>query len=106
MKNIFKSLAIIAVVAIAGYNVSQSKVSNQASDMSLADVELLAYGENSSGNDTSYNPYCLHGGVGAAACSIAGGIEILGYVASVDCSVTCNSGYYACCGIRCTCKPN
>ena len=43
MKNIFKSLAIVAVVAIAGYNVSQSKVETYGmSDTMLANVEALA----------------------------------------------------------------
>jgi len=48
MKNILKSLAIVAVVAIAGYNVSQSKVETEGmSDTMLANVEALASGEGS-----------------------------------------------------------
>ena len=47
MKNILKSLAIVAVVTIAGYNVSQFKVETEGmSDTMLANVEALARVEN------------------------------------------------------------
>ena len=51
MKTIFKSLAIVAVVAIAGYNVSQFKVKTEGmSDTMQANVEALANEEWYDGN--------------------------------------------------------
>lgn len=41
---------------------------------------------------------------GATSCSISGGIDIKGGGASAACDVSCQTGYYACCGIRCTCE--
>lgn len=46
---------------------------------------------------------CYNGGVGSNQCSIEGGITIAGSGVSANCSVSCDPGYYACCGIRCTC---
>lgn len=40
---------------------------------------------------------CLAGGEGASSCSIEGG--------GISCEVSCNSGYYACCGVGCYCMP-
>ncbi len=48
--------------------------------------------------------YCYNGGRGATSCSISGGIDIKGGGASAACDVSCQTGYYACCGIRCTCE--
>ena len=46
MKNIFKSLAIVAVAIFAGYNVYQSNNETEGmSDTMLANVEALASGE-------------------------------------------------------------
>lgn len=48
MKNIFKSLAIVAVAIFAGYNVYQSNNETEGmSDTMLANVEALASGEGS-----------------------------------------------------------
>jgi len=42
---------------------------------------------------------CTAGGVGSASCSLGSGTN--------SCSVSCQSGYYACCtGSGCTCKAN
>jgi hypothetical protein len=41
-------------------------------------------------------PSCSQGGVGSTACSV----EVLGFT----CSVSCASGYYACCNVRTGCK--
>jgi hypothetical protein len=48
--------------------------------------------------------YCYNGGRGATSCSISGGIDIKGGGVSASCDVSCQTGYYACCGIRCTCE--
>ena len=48
---------------------------------------------------------CFNGGPGATQCSISAGITLkLGVTAG--CSVTCSSGYYACCSYHCTCVKN
>lgn len=51
-------------------------------------------------------PFCYIGGVGAISCSISPGIEILGFGITSGCSVTCRDGFYACCGITCTCEKD
>lgn len=48
---------------------------------------------------------CHTGGPGKAECKIEPGIKIGDFV-SGGCSVSCYDGYYACCGIRCICKPD
>jgi len=45
---------------------------------------------------------CFSGGPGTSHCSIDGGIDV-GDGISSGCSVTCKSGYYACCGVGCKC---
>lgn len=45
---------------------------------------------------------CYNGGVGATSCSIDAGVWVDGDV-STYCTVSCSAGYYACCGLRCTC---
>ena len=57
----------------------------------LADVELSI---------------CIAGGEGASSCEIGGGLDVVGYGVSVACSVTCDNGYYACCGLGCKCIKN
>ena len=51
---------------------------------------------------------CLSGGPGSTACSHSGGIGVTvvgsGGSTNVECSVTCGTGYYACCtAIGCKC---
>ena len=91
-------LFALALLATAGYGVNKSMNSDaNLSDLALANVEALANGESS---------YCYAGGVGSTSCSIDAGIEILGVGVAGGCSVSCNSGYYACCSLRCTCIKN
>lgn len=49
---------------------------------------------NNSGNNRSSS--CTNGGVGSTSCSNGGD----------GCSVSCGSGYYACCNTRCSCQEN
>lgn len=61
-------------------------------------VEL--YGNKSDRKDED----CSSGGEGSSSCSVAGSV---GNVKSNGCSVTCESGYYACCNdssFKCSCK--
>jgi hypothetical protein len=102
-KKIICGLAVLAVAVIATVNVAISnKNVSRLTDLQLANVEALA--SEASNDSESWNPVCINGGAGASQCSIGASVEIAGYGFSGDCSVTCNSGYYACCGIRCTCK--
>jgi len=90
MKKKIVSVAIVAAVAVAaawGFNQSKNEVA--LSDVALSNVEALASDEGGGGNGP-----CDAGGVGASSCSISqdyGG----GFGGSK--SVTCSSGYYACC---------
>ena len=47
-KKIFMSIAAVAVVAVAAVNVSYALQENDLSDLALANVEMLAYGEGTS----------------------------------------------------------
>lgn len=75
--------------------------------MALKNVLALADGEDvedpDPGEDDGDSPFCYSGGPGSNSCSIDAGIEILGVGVAGGCSVSCNSGYYACCSLRCTC---
>jgi len=44
-KRILTWIAVVAIVAIAGWNVSQNRSDNEMSDVALANVEALADGE-------------------------------------------------------------
>ena len=58
MKNIFKSLAIVAVAIFAGYNVSQSNNETEGmSDTMLAKVEALAGMEGGGTQQQCYQVY-------------------------------------------------
>lgn len=54
-------------------------------------------------NDEHEGRECHSGGRGAVSCDINAGIKFdIGL--SGGCSVTCGSGYYACCNFYCECK--
>ena len=93
MKKVF--IAIVVLVMATLISALVNFVETKPSSMTLLNVEAISSDE---------NPFCYNGGEGSSGCSISGGITILSYGVSAQCSVTCNSGYYACCGVRCTCK--
>lgn len=94
----FFALVLLFVATLNVFIVNGNKAGIE--DLNLDKVEVLAKTE-----DDSFNPYCHNGGPGASECSIETGINIPGgYGVSAKCNVTCRDGYYACCGIRCTCK--
>ena len=86
----------------AGYSVYKSMTLTKAEMFVKANVEALTTPE-PGGGSTPGLITCYNGGPGASSCSIDGGIEIVGSGVSVACSVSCRDGYYACCGIRCSC---
>lgn len=101
-KSIHAVILIVAVIGSSAYashkaygNYTQATSRN----LQLADIETMANDEG------PWNPVCYNGGVGSNQCSIDAGISIAGYGVSTACSVTCDPGYYSCCGLRCTCKP-
>jgi len=53
-KKILTWIAVVATVAIAGWNVSQNRSDNEVSDVALANIEALAQGESSD----YCNQYC------------------------------------------------
>lgn len=65
----------------------------------MANVEALADGESGIG--------CIAGGPGSTGCTIEISAQVVGSGGTLTCSVTCASGFYACCTITgCTCKAN
>lgn len=91
-KIIVSSFVVMAVVAVSlkfGHGTVKSVA--PTAQIVLDDVESLASGE------------CINGGEGAVACSSSGGGTIAGFGGSAGCSVTCSTGYYACCGLTCNC---
>lgn len=48
---------------------------------------------------------CFNGGLHSTGCTISPGIVFADGV-SGGCSVNCEEGYFACCAVGCTCKPN
>lgn len=81
------TIMILAISSLIKSNLSQTSIF-------VENVELLT---------TPEAETCYAGGPGATECSISAGIEIAGVGVSVGCSVSCGSGYYACCSIKCRC---
>lgn len=89
-----KKIYVCFAVAVIAFSVTKVSNPNGTSVLIDANVDALAQVE---------SHFCYNGGPGANQCSIEAGITIVGNGVSANCSVSCNSGYYACCGIRCIC---
>ena len=96
---LFATLAVATVFNLGYIAYGKYNAMSQADKLVFDNIEALSGGED-------YNPYCHNGGPGSISCSIEGGINVAGYGVSAKCSVSCSSGYYACCGLRCTCKKS
>ena len=70
-----------------------------------ANVLLFAQGREGDGINGINSGGCYSGGVGTRECAIDPGVKI-GNSISGGCSVKCDIGYYACCGIGCSCIDN
>jgi len=46
---------------------------------------------------------CVNGGRGSTGCAISAGISIAGCGLTTGCDVSCGSGYFSCCSMRCRC---
>lgn len=90
---------VLGLSAYAGYRTYDAYAKVSESDLLLANAEALA-DETKEGGDRS----CVSGGWHSTSCSIEKGTTIVNVGISTGCSVSCESGYYACCGIKCTCK--
>ena len=98
MKNKFVLSAAGAVLLAASVTTFVSgvnKSNDSMDDLFKANVEALARNE--------VGKKCISGGPGAMECSIGAGIDVVGVGVTYECSVTCGSGYYACCGVGCSC---
>ena len=106
-----KVFLFLVVSFVTGYTTYNSVQTNtKLADLSLMNIESLAgenddYSSNTSGGeaDGGWN-ICYNGGPGSTSCSIEVGVDAFGGGVSTGCQVSCESGYYACCGLRCTCK--
>lgn len=70
-------------------------------ELEVCDDEIK---ENGGGGD-SYT--CSSGGPGSSSCTVSANIGIGDGSGGTSCSVTCNSGYYACCNAyynKCQCR--
>ncbi len=75
-------------------------------DCTSGDGDTGGGGNTGGGGSVVVDWPCYNGGIGSTQCSIDGGITIAGFGVSAACSVTCGSGYYACCGLRCVCRKS
>lgn len=94
---------LFCAMSYTGYTAYERVTIPEAEKFMQANVEALTSGEVPGGGNTPGLITCYNGGPGSSQCSIDGGINIVGSGVSAACSVTCRAGYYACCGIRCTC---
>jgi hypothetical protein len=70
----------------------------------IADIGVIMAEAGGGGTD----PDCNAGGPGATTCEIEVSGGVVGLGGSFSCSVSCGSGYYACCSLAnasCSCKP-
>lgn len=96
MKNYLKLICLTACIAISGWYM-KGKINSSPTAwiaLPLDNVVSLTNAESSG---------CYSGGYGASSCSINAGTDIVGFGVSAGCSVSCISGYYACCNINCAC---
>ena len=93
-----KFVFIAAVLGFTNVFVAMTQQKNSPIPLHNNGIETFTVYEADGSN------YCYNGGRGATSCSISGGIDIKGGGASAACDVSCQTGYYACCGIRCTCR--
>lgn len=96
------------VAAGIGLNIQNALVDYGIGENSLSLIADPGSGTNSNSNsnsntNSSNHPYCYSGGPGSISCSINAGTNIAGYGVAAGCSVSCKSGTYACCSLRCTC---
>ena len=76
-KTLFSGLAVLAIAAVAGWNMNFNSQTKGMSDVALANVEALADGE-STQNIPGYWLKCFNTGVGTETCTISGKITVLG----------------------------
>ncbi len=101
VKSVFKIIAssFLCLSAFAASCNSESNITN-------SDNETIA--EAAGYTDRMEIPLkdltCHNGGPGTRECKIEPGIKIGDFV-SIGCGVTCEEGFYACCGVRCACVP-
>lgn len=105
MKNKIQLILIIICIVVVNFTlVSQS---SQDNGMHLSDLFNQAMAFDSESGVVPSNFPCHAGGGGATSCSVnlsgGGGGGSVGF----GCTVTCGSGYYACCNRyynRCVCR--
>ena len=104
MKSKFRtSLAIIAALCMANgilFAAASDKVTFMGRELSKAEAENIEKIMNTPRDKV----ICKNGGENTKSCNIEPGIKI-GDVLTIECSVTCMDGFYACCGQRCICRP-
>lgn len=107
IKVLFMALLLVGAT-FSSYKAYQAYTTSQ-SDLLMQNIEALANDE-AGADSNGILERCLSGGKGAIACSHHGsiGVEVVGTGGSVEvnCSITCDKGYYACCKASgCCCIP-
>ncbi|WP_146192266.1 hypothetical protein [Marinilabilia rubra] len=97
MKKFFKIFLGAFLVFAMGMNVVQTVDLSQKTSFDLNSLMQIAYADGESGSSMNCN---CSGGTGASSCSCSSAIASV----SSSCSVSCNSGYYACCSTDNICK--
>lgn len=90
-----KKSAIFTIIVLV-LSITILALSQKRSRSNMLDLNVALLAESEEGN-------CHSGGPGSTQCSINAGTTIIGVGVSAGCSVTCGAGYYACCGLTCTC---
>lgn len=90
--------AVLMVANVAIY----SCTSADTKDLSAESQPAEASGVESINDIPRDELTCYTGGKGEKECKVEPGIKIGDFV-TTGCGVTCEDGYYACCGVRCIC---
>lgn len=89
------TLSFVSLTAIILSLTVLDMTTKQQSELTINSIEVMTYNE--------HDGSCISGGQGAISCSVDGGISIDGIKATLGCSITCPSNYYACCSFNCSC---
>ncbi len=75
----------------------------------VAILTFALFGLGIIGSNVIADDNCTHGGPGSSSCSVTWTQGFLGFKFSGGCSISCGSGYYACCHVgdnNCDCIKN
>lgn len=102
----YLKFATICIALIASIYIADAS-SYDIYRISLTEIESLTNGEwPDPGCQRLHINNCHEGGLGSISCSIDASVHACIGGMGGGCSVTCSTGYSACCGLECKCLPN